>query len=789
MVRTVMYNFFGVIVMFKGAPQEIISYLTNKKTPLKTEVYQYNALSDGKKTIYTNQDELKEYGDRGILDPNEVSYYNLFINGVLQPKANYIIEKGLLLLQTKDIPLKGSPIIIAFITFIEESVTKLNTATAEGTIPSGSISTKPVTDMPIIVHSAVQPVLSYLKLEKMIVSGPTFISTGRIATWGFTLIVSNTGTVAISNIVVIDTILIDIILDIADFPASQGSIMISDKVITWNVGTLNIGESATVSFEVEGFFRAKGTRSIDRAFSTGDSSLGLMLSSIVSGASIKVLDFIPDFKSTSIIADKIYSHCQQRNCFENITIDIGSSSFKSIVFKPGFIVENTLIISDIKNRPNFKRVQFLLRIPFEITTGNQDIIEAYLPDIFKDIILFMPEARDEFSFKIVAETSSKLLRTPTILNNQLSLAAGVFIIIKVVGRVPLFIPALEFCQEFRSINEIYDSLAGTYTVNNENLGCDVFQFSNFPNFFPVQTPLQDYRETSKAKEDKQCPPIFGNLTIEKHITSGPLEVNANVSNTWRIEIHITNDGHGPVSNAVMVDTLHLDHLANVDILSLAQGTTTQENNRIVWDIGTLNSTTIVVLAAEITGSFDVKDDKMINVKNYQYTTFSDGVKREFTNDDELKLYGSKGILDPNEVTYFNLYINGVLQPKTNYIVKQGLLLLTTVDIPQKGVPIILESLIIKGKNNQLLKAANYQYNTLASNKKIYTNQDELTMYGNKGIPNPQQASYQNLFVNAVLQPGINYMVQKGILTLKTEDAPLEKTPISLQSIIIFPKWD
>jgi hypothetical protein len=60
---------------------------------LKAQIYQYNALSDGKKRIYTNQDELKEYGDMGILSPDATSYYNLFVNGVLQPKTNYKIKK------------------------------------------------------------------------------------------------------------------------------------------------------------------------------------------------------------------------------------------------------------------------------------------------------------------------------------------------------------------------------------------------------------------------------------------------------------------------------------------------------------------------------------------------------------------------------------------------------------------------------------------------------------------------------------------------------------------------
>ena len=33
---------------------------------LKADVYHYNALSDGKKKIYTNDDELIKYGKRGI---------------------------------------------------------------------------------------------------------------------------------------------------------------------------------------------------------------------------------------------------------------------------------------------------------------------------------------------------------------------------------------------------------------------------------------------------------------------------------------------------------------------------------------------------------------------------------------------------------------------------------------------------------------------------------------------------------------------------------------------------
>ncbi|OIJ18768.1 hypothetical protein BKP45_15900 [Anaerobacillus alkalidiazotrophicus] len=79
---------------------------------------QYNTISDGVKEIFTNQDELTMYGEEGILNPNEVSSINLFINGVIQPELNYHVEIGLLTLLTEDIPHQGTPISLQFITLI-----------------------------------------------------------------------------------------------------------------------------------------------------------------------------------------------------------------------------------------------------------------------------------------------------------------------------------------------------------------------------------------------------------------------------------------------------------------------------------------------------------------------------------------------------------------------------------------------------------------------------------------------------------------------------------------------
>ncbi|WHY96708.1 DUF4183 domain-containing protein [Peribacillus simplex] len=81
---------------------------------LKVKTFQYTAISDGIKRIYTNQDGVLKYGSSRILDPNSVSYINLFINGILQPNINYTVEQGKLTF-SNDIPLSGAPIILQFV--------------------------------------------------------------------------------------------------------------------------------------------------------------------------------------------------------------------------------------------------------------------------------------------------------------------------------------------------------------------------------------------------------------------------------------------------------------------------------------------------------------------------------------------------------------------------------------------------------------------------------------------------------------------------------------------------
>ncbi|UYX54726.1 DUF4183 domain-containing protein [Bacillus thuringiensis] len=83
--------------------------------PITTTNLLYYTFSDGEKLIYTDSDGIAQYGTTNILAPSEVSYINLFINGILQPQPFYEVITGKLTLLDNQPPSQGSSIILQFI--------------------------------------------------------------------------------------------------------------------------------------------------------------------------------------------------------------------------------------------------------------------------------------------------------------------------------------------------------------------------------------------------------------------------------------------------------------------------------------------------------------------------------------------------------------------------------------------------------------------------------------------------------------------------------------------------
>lgn len=859
--------------------------LNQKKNLIDADVYQYNTLSDGAKRIYTNDDELIQYGDRGILDPNDVSFFSLFVNGVLQPKVNYEIQEGLLILKTEDVPIKDSSIIISFITFKDKSTrsVKLNSAIVEGIVPSGVISSGPATDVNICVQ---EDISSYLHLESILLCGPKCIPSGCNGTWEFTLTISNISHIPIENIVIKDTILLDLITNIENTCVSCGSILIEDGIITWDIDTLAPCESATANFRIGGFFQVEGIRCIGRSMACGSTvsgpvstdiicininvSQGLELTqTITSGPTkvnvsatniwrveIKISNLSANAVSDVLIKDVLF--IDHIKCIKIISISHGAANISGneLLWKIDVLreLDTSVLIVDIIGcfcREGFNTIGIALGVGSVNTTIifsnlSQDFQIAVFPktSIAKEKLLLQAHVFNKF-MKASLGHFEKWIYSLAITNTGDEIMSNLIVIdyilldefkniaIKAItlGKISVSDNAIiwkigellpdETVVAIIEVDGLFNatgcrSVSRAIASGSDSSSCIISDMaSGYPvkvlsqmEFFtcsnPVFEPVYDIFEpmfclffllqknvSSVHKRSlgihriNDCPDIFGDLKIEKYIVSGPLEVNANKINTWRVEIRISNYGYGPVNNIVMTDTLRLDDLTCFNPISFTKGTISQKKNIITWDIGTLNAGNTVVLTAEVTGYFHTNNNKILDVSDYQYNTISNGIKKEFTNNDELLIYGDYGIPDPNDVSFFNLYINGVLQPETNYSVETNLLTLTISEPPQKNASIILEYLVIKDKDNQLIKAETYQYNTLSNGEKTYTDADELTVYGDRGILDPKQTSYSNLFVNGVIQPNINYTIEPGSLTLTVGNAPMEGSPILIRFVSLF----
>lgn len=191
------------------------------------------------------------------------------------------------------------------------------------------------------------------------------------------------------------------------------------------------------------------------------------------------------FDRDCIIVDKVFASCQQRECFPEVEVEICDEEFGRIRFRPGFIVPNTLIVTDTDTE-NFRRVRFTIRIPFQVLDPDGNIIvEDFLPDIFKDIIIFIPDARDEFDFRIVVETKSEVLAPEEEIDDTIIFTAGTYIIVKVVGTVQLQIPVYGYCPTPPPCDEF----------SPDDI-CEMFDESEFPDFFPCQMGDEDCLENN-----------------------------------------------------------------------------------------------------------------------------------------------------------------------------------------------------------------------------------------------------------------------------------------------------
>jgi hypothetical protein len=186
-----------------------------------------------------------------------------------------------------------------------------------------------------------------------------------------------------------------------------------------------------------------------------------------------------ELRPECILTDKVFDACFQRECEPSKVVDLPCKSTLgdvNVVYGAGFIVDGTLDITPI--RENFARVRFIFRVPFTVTAYDKEkkepvTISDYV-EFPKDIEVYLPQAPSEFSFRIVIETRSETL-SKQLVGEQVILAIGVFIIVKVVGHVQLLVQSFGYCPPPRECVEF----------SPEDV-CDLFETKPLPEFFPPQ---------------------------------------------------------------------------------------------------------------------------------------------------------------------------------------------------------------------------------------------------------------------------------------------------------------
>ena len=176
-------------------------------------------------------------------------------------------------------------------------------------------------------------------------------------------------------------------------------------------------------------------------------------------------------------------------------------------------------------------------------------------------------------------------------------------------------------------------------------------------------------------------------------------------------------------------------------------------------------------------------NRRMTVESSYYVTASDGVRSLYTDGDAWFPYGSVGIPAPREVSCWNLYVNGVLQPQATYQMEKGLLRLCAA--PQKGAPIVLELMRVQEPSGRLLSGLVLQYVAYAKGRHLFTDRDAAEIYDSSRIILPPFSSYQNVYVNSVVQPRLVYRVRDDRLVFVSTDAPAVGQPVTQQSTGIF----
>lgn len=149
-----------------------------------------------------------------------------------------------------------------------------------------------------------------------------------------------------------------------------------------------------------------------------------------------------------VILKKVFFTLEEKMNIKDVVGIIPKKYNKSIISKEiiidnGFIVKGTETRIPIKDRPNFYKVEFILKIPYyiKIKHDNELINIKKFIEEKKEMILFIPSINNAIDdLKLKVKTYCEITNNPILIKDVLSFSLKVLLRVKVVGEIEAILP-------------------------------------------------------------------------------------------------------------------------------------------------------------------------------------------------------------------------------------------------------------------------------------------------------------------------------------------------------------
>lgn len=164
-----------------------------------------------------------------------------------------------------------------------------------------------------------------------------------------------------------------------------------------------------------------------------------------------ITDLMYTKEPLTIITKKVFACYRENIYFSNISISLSKHKYSSYIiekikFEKGVIVNGSEVRTDIAEMPGFSRIQFLLRITYTIyyleNSENDFSLRGFL-EKNQDIIVTIPKERDVKEFELKLKSTTKLINTPSLVDNVVGFKVRTSLEVKIIGEDEISLEPIE----------------------------------------------------------------------------------------------------------------------------------------------------------------------------------------------------------------------------------------------------------------------------------------------------------------------------------------------------------